>query len=124
MSSLLLWLLFTLACTSATDILVRGVIFAPLRSWVFAWWHHKVGPYWVPFRVKNTARKMVGCSMCMGFHVGWFMYLLFHMCGHVLLAPIPLGMFVAALVSSRLSYISTQSFDDDGFRFFRREIKK
>jgi len=52
-------LLFILACWGMTQILVYGKIFDRIRP----------------------THEFFRCTMCVGFHVGWFVFLLFRMMG-------------------------------------------
>lgn len=113
---MLIWIIFTLCCISATGIVVESYLFRGIRSRIDAWAKRgRLSGLWNYSRRSKMA-KLVHCSMCAGFHVGWLLYLLFLIGGVTLpFLPVPLGIIAAALLSSRSSYWAIQSFGDGGF---------
>lgn len=112
-----IWLLFIISCVSATDIIIHGNIFEELRNRLTSWTDSASQSAQFHVWFQRKVKKLVTCSMCAGFHVGWLMYLLFSLAGISLFPSFLLGLLVSALVSSRISYFCIQSFNDDGFHF-------
>jgi hypothetical protein len=52
--------------------------------------------------------------MCVGFHVGYLMFMFFWHAGVHLFPSFYIGAFVYALISSLCSYILDKSFSDEG----------
>ncbi len=93
--------IYILACIGMTLILTCGKIFEKPRDWL-GW-------------------KFLHCPQCMGFHVGWFMFILFWLGGIQLFPSFTIGLFVFACVSSFVSYFGSMIIDDDGLRINRQE---
>jgi hypothetical protein len=85
-------LLFVLAVWGMTQILVYGEIFDKIRP----------------------EHKFFHCTMCIGFHVGWFLYLLFWLFDVLLFPNVYAGMFVFGCIGSATSYALCSVFDGNG----------
>ena len=86
-------IVFILACYGMTNIICFSTIFQPIRNKI----------------------QMIGCPMCVGFHVGWFMFLL--------MPELPLftcSLFIYACLSSGCSFILCNLFDGDGLRINKK----
>jgi hypothetical protein len=89
-------LVFILSCAGLTQILCYASILDFIRP--------KTGILGELFR----------CSMCTGFHVGYFMFMLFWYSGIHLFPHFYIGAFVYAAISSFCSYILDKCFSDEG----------
>lgn len=89
-------LVFILSCAGLTQILC----YASILNWCRP--------------TTGILGELFRCSMCVGFHVGYFMYMLFWYGGVQLFPDFYVGAFVYALVSSVCSYILDKSFSDEG----------
>jgi len=87
---------FILSCAGLTQILCYASILDFIRP--------KTGIFGELFR----------CSMCLGFHVGYLMFMLFWCAGIHLFPNFYIGTFVYALISSFCSYILDKSCSDEG----------
>ena len=94
-------LYFILICYGLTQILCYGKIFDGIR------------PKPESFAGLGT---LFHCSMCMGFHVGVFIYLLSLFSELFTLSFNPIDMFFMACLSSGTSYILDKLIDDNGVR--------
>lgn len=94
-------LLFILACFGLTQILVSGSIFDRIRP----------------------KAKFFHCSMCMGFHVGWLVFLLFWISGVYLFPSIFIGLFIFGSISSGTSYVLERVFGDHGVNICLKDGK-
>jgi len=71
-------------------------------------------------RIRPAKQSLAGlgelfhCSMCMGFHCGWFIFLLFHISGVTLWNNVAIGMFMFGCISSGTSYLIDKLVDDNG----------
>lgn len=74
-------ILFILACWGMTQILVYGEIFDPIRP----------------------KHKFFHCPMCVGFHVGWFVFILFRHLNMWSKEDFLIWAFVAGCISSATS---------------------
>jgi len=83
---------FVLATWGMTQILVYGGVFDRIRP---------DAPFF-------------HCLMCVGFHSGWFMFLLFRHAGIQLMEPIIAGMFVFGCIGSAVSFALGFTFTEDG----------
>ena len=92
-------LLFILCCYGITQILIYGKIF------------NKIRPNWYLFK----------CPMCLGFHVGWIVSLLFLIDNKIIFNNIFIGLFLAGGISSGTSYALINLFGDDGINFFNKK---
>lgn len=88
---------FILACAGATQIACYGTILEPIRP--------KTGFFGELFR----------CSMCVGFHVGYIMFMLFWFSNIFLFQNFYIGLFVFGCLSSFTSYVLDKTFSDNGF---------
>jgi hypothetical protein len=89
-------LVFILSCAGLTQILCYASILNFVRP------------------TKGLLGELFKCSMCLGFHVGYIMYMLFWYAGIHLFPHFYIGAFVYALISSLFSYILDKSFSDEG----------
>ena len=60
--------------------------------------------------------ELFRCSMCVGFHVGWFIYLLSCISKLFIIEFSLIDMFLMACLSSGTSYILDKIIDDEGLR--------
>jgi hypothetical protein len=89
-------LIFILSCAGLTQILC----YASILNW---------------FRPKTGfLGELFSCSMCIGFHVGYLMFVLFWYSDVCLFPNFYIGIFVFSLISSLCSYILDKSFNDEG----------
>lgn len=89
-------LVFILSCAGATQILCYASLLNFIRP--------KSGLLGELFR----------CSMCIGFHVGYLMFMAFWYGGVHMFPDFYVGAFVYAAVSSYTSYILDKMFSDEG----------
>jgi hypothetical protein len=89
-------LVFVLSCAGLTQILCYASILNFIRP------------------TKGFLGELFGCSMCLGFHVGYVMYMFFWYAGIHLFPHFYIGAFVYALISSLCSYILDKTFSDEG----------
>lgn len=89
-------IVFILSCAGLTQILCYASI--------LNWCRPTTGIFGELFR----------CSMCLGFHVGYIMFMLFWYGGVHLFPHFYIGAFVYATISSFCSYILDKSFNDEG----------
>lgn len=89
-------IIFILSCAGLTQILC----YASILNWL----RPKTGFFGELFR----------CSMCVGFHVGYIIFLLFWFCNIFLFTNIYAGCLIYGLISSFCSYILDKSFSDEG----------
>jgi len=89
-------LVFILSCAGVTQILCYASI--------FNWCRPKTGIFGELFR----------CSMCLGFHVGYLMFMLFWCAGVHLFPHFYIGTMVYASISSLCSYILDKTWSDEG----------
>lgn len=87
---------FILSCAGLTQILCYASILNFLRP------------------TTGLLGDLFQCSMCLGFHVGYIMYMLFWYAGIHLFPHFYIGAFVYALTSSLCSYVLDKSFSDEG----------
>lgn len=85
-------LLFALAVWGMTHILVFGEIFERIRP----------------------KHRFFHCPMCIGFHAGWFLFLLFRFAGIRLFPNICFGMFVFGCIGSAVSFALIFTFTEEG----------
>jgi len=92
---------FILICYGLTQIICYGKIFDEIRPSKESFW---------------GLGLLFHCSMCMGFHVGYTVYL-FSLFSELFTFRFSLiDMFFMSCVSSGTSYILDKLFDDDGIR--------
>ena len=89
-------LIFILSCAGLTQILCYASI--------LNWFRPKTGLF----------GELFSCSMCIGFHVGYLMFVLFWYSDVCLFPNFYIGMLVFSLISSLCSYILDKSFNDEG----------
>lgn len=95
--------MFILICFGMTQIIVSGSIFDEIRP------------------TEGLLGKLFHCSMCMGFHVGWIVYILSFLTEAFNLGNFNLiMMFFYACLSSATSYLMCILVDDDGFRISKK----
>jgi len=94
-------LYFILICYGLTQIICYGKIFDGIRP-------SKESFYGLGF--------LFHCSMCMGFHVGYFVYLLSYFSKLFTFEFSFIDVFFMACLSSGTSYILDKIVDDDGLR--------
>lgn len=87
-------LLFILSCFGLTNILVYGSIFNKIRP----------------------KHYFFNCPMCMGFWVGFLVYILFDLSNVTLFNNFIIGLFLFSSISSGTSYVMSILFDDYGFK--------
>ena len=92
---------FILICYGLTQILCYGKIFDEIRP---------------PKEWMSGMGVLFHCSMCMGFHVGWFIYLLSCISKLFIIEFSLIYMFLMACLSSGTSYILDKIIDDEGLR--------
>jgi hypothetical protein len=85
--------LFILCCYGLTSILVYGKIFNKIRP-KYGFFH---------------------CTMCMGFHVGWIIYILFYYSNFFSSLDF-INLFIFSCISSGTSYLMSNLVDDEGIR--------
>ena len=91
-------LTFILIAYGLTQILVYGSIFNKLRP------------------VKGKLKDFTGCSMCMGFHVGWLLMLLSPFTELFNFDVTVVNFFLLGWLSSGTSYLLNMVFGDDGIQ--------
>jgi len=92
------WLIsFVLCCYGLTQILVYGSIFNAIRP------------------PKKYFGGFFHCPMCIGFHVGWVILMLFKYSSFLYLDPEITDYFIMSCLSSGTSYALCMLFTDDGF---------
>jgi len=94
-------LYFILICYGLTQIICYGKIFdrfRPDKDWLYG------------------LGLLFHCSMCMGFHVGWFTYLLSCFSKLFTFEFCFIDMFFMACLSSGTSYMLDKLIDDEGLR--------
>ncbi len=85
-------IIFILVCYGLTQILIYGKIFDKIRP----------------------KAHFFKCSMCVGFHISWIMFLIFWFSG-IQLFPNPyVGWFLFGCLGSGTSYALSCMFGDDG----------
>ena len=87
-------LYFILICFGMTQILVYGSIFDKIRP----------------------KHKFFHCTMCVGFHVGYVVWLIGALCGLFIYSLNPFVGFLLACLSSGTSYVLCQLFGDEGIK--------
>lgn len=90
-------ILFILACYGITQIIVYGKIFAKIR--------------------KKINNEFLECPMCIGFHVGYIVYVLFYFSGISLFPNLWIGIFIFASISSATSCFLCNLITDEGINF-------
>ena len=94
--------IFLLTCCGMTQIIVFGKIFDSIRP----------------------EGNLFHCPMCMGFHVGWVVYLLSFFTVAMNLGEFSLIMlFFYSCISSAVSYVYCNMFDDNGLRIGKNDTK-
>ena len=95
-----MWLLyFILVCFGLTNILVYGSILNCVRPKEGLW------------------GELFKCPMCMGFHVGWFVAMLFNVSSLIDVSTNIVDTFLLACLSSGTSYVFCSLFTDFGINF-------
>ncbi len=89
-------IVFILACAGLTQILCYGKIFDNVRP------------------RKGFFGELFSCSMCIGFHIGYALFLLFWYFNISLFPNIFAGSFIFAAVSSFTSYFLDKAISDEG----------
>ena len=89
-------LVFILSCAGLTQILC----YASILNWIRP--------------TNGLLGELFRCSMCMGFHVGYIMFMFFWYAGVHLFPHFYIGCLIYAIVSSLCSYILDKSFSDEG----------
>jgi len=92
-------LYFILVCYGMTQIIVYGSIFDKVRP----------NPEFL-----RGFGKLFHCPLCMGFHVGWVVFLMFWCSGVQMWNNIYLGCFLCGCLSSGTTYILSMLIDDYG----------
>ncbi len=87
---------FVLASFGLTQILAYGTILDSIRP------------------TKGKLGELFKCSMCLGFHSGWVMFLLFWNSGVFLFPNIIIGAAVMSFISSGTSYVLDKVVSDNG----------
>ena len=101
----MLLIAFILACFGATYILVYSTLFAAMRERFERLWNYLWEEY--PWIQRNFPTKSpMECSLCVGFHVGWFILLCTSMSGFVTM-PVTclIDYFLAGCISAGTSYV-------------------
>jgi hypothetical protein len=89
-------ILFILSCAGATQILCYGSILDKIRP-------------------KNgILGELFRCSMCVGFHVGYILFVLFWIAGVSIFSNFYIGALVFAFISSYTSYVCDKVLSDEG----------
>ena len=91
-------ILFILASYGLTMTLLYATIFDSIRP------------------TEGKLGELFSCSMCMGFHSGWIMFLLFWVGGLRMWSTLELGIFIMGFLSSGTSYILDKIVSDDGIQ--------
>lgn len=92
---------FILVCYGMTQIILYGSIFDKIRP----------SPEFL-----YGFGKLFYCSLCMGFHVGWAVFLMFWYSGFQLWSNVYLGCFLYGCLSSGTTYIMSMLVDDYGLQ--------
>mgnify|MGYP003978781175 FL=1 len=92
-------LYFILVCYGMTQIIVYGSIFDRVRP---------------DSEFLRGFGKLFHCPLCMGFHVGWVVFLMFWYSGLQMWNNIYLGCFLYGCLSSGTTYILSMLIDDYG----------
>lgn len=95
-------LYFILACYGLTQILVYGSIFNPIRP------------------TEGKLGELFRCTMCTGFWVGVFVYLISPFTELFTFEMNIINPFILGWLSSGTSYVLSQVFDDEGIKIVRR----
>jgi len=90
---------FVLIAYGLTQILVYGKIFERIRP------------------KDGKAGELFGCSMCVGFHVGWFLMLLSPFTELLNFDITAINFFLLGWLSSGTSYIFNTIFGDEGIKY-------
>jgi hypothetical protein len=90
---------FILTCYGLTQILVYGTIFDCIRP------------------KEGLLGELFKCPMCVGFHVGWLMALLFGISNLFNIQTNIIDIFILACISSGSSYVLCSLFTDFGINF-------
>tara|TARA_B100001123_G_scaffold51002_1_gene52692 strand:- start:158 stop:562 length:405 start_codon:yes stop_codon:yes gene_type:complete len=97
-------LFFILAAHGITQIIVYGKVFNRIRP------------------TKGKLGELFKCSMCMGFHVGWFLMFLSPFTELFSFEVSTANFFVLGGLSSATSYILSVLFDDDGLQIKEKSL--
>ncbi len=92
------FLLFILACHGLTQFLLYSSLLGRIRP------------------KKGKLGELFSCSMCMGFHSGWIMFLLFWAGNLRMWSSIELGVVIMGFLSSSTSYILDKVVSDSGIQ--------
>lgn len=90
---------YILACYGLTQILVYGTIFDSIRPKQGLW------------------GELFKCPMCLGFHVGWLLAILFSASNLFNVQTNIIDIFILACLSSGTSYVFCSLFTDFGINF-------
>lgn len=90
---------YILACYGLTQILVYGTIFDSIRPKQGLW------------------GELFKCPMCLGFHVGWLLAILFSASNLFNIQTNIIDIFILACISSGTSYVFCSLFTDFGINF-------
>ena len=90
---------YILACYGLTQILIYGTIFDCIRPKQGLW------------------GELFKCPMCMGFHVGWLLAILFSASNLFDIQTNIIDIFILACLSSGTSYVFCSLFTDFGINF-------
>lgn len=104
--SIVVLLAFILSCAGITQMVCYGTIFDPVRPT-----HGFLG-------------DLFRCSMCLGFHVGYLVFLIFYESGIVLFPSVIAGCLIFGSVSSLTSYVFDKLIGDAGLNVGSSEKKK
>ena len=89
-------LVFILSCAGLTQILCYASILNFIRP------------------RNGLLGELFGCSMCVGFHIGYLMFMAFWYAGVHLFPHFYIGTMIYASISSFCSYILDKCFSDEG----------
>ncbi len=92
-------LFYVLVCYGITQIIVYGSIFNKIRP---------SPDFFYGFG------KLFHCPLCMGFHVGWIVFLAIWQSGYQMWSDIYLGCFLYGCLSAGTSYFLSMLLDDYG----------
>ena len=95
-------LFFILAAHGITQIIVYGKVFNRIRP------------------TKGKLGELFKCSMCMGFHVGWFLMFLSPFTELFSFDVTVFNLFLLGWLSSGTSYILNMLFGDHGLQIYKK----
>lgn len=101
-------LLFILMSYGITNILLYGKIFDDYRN------------EWKKRLEGSKLIHLLQCNMCLSFHVGWVLYVVFLYSGIMLFPNIVFGMFLFGCLSSAANHFIFSIYDDNGIKIQKK----